>query len=510
MNIMEIIMKKFLGLVIVLAALVLGSYYGMGLITERTLEKNIEIINQSNGLFVDIEHYNRGWYSSTAVLNWRFHTPERVSKNSNGESTTIAAKDYKIQMPITIYHGPIIYSDTGVMFGLGYVRSDVAIPQEYAEKFSNTFTPESTKPKLSLSLFVNYLNNSNLHMDLPAFKLISKQGGDVFEWDGMKSHISASSNLRNINGGFTIDGAGLTKNKVKVTLGKVFSNYNLHQTDEGIYLGNASLSLPSLVVTDNAQKILDIEQFTVSSSSDIQSGLFNSQFTTSLDKVTAHDKVYGPARLEMSIKNIDAQALAELNTEANKIQQGPDAERQQALLAMIPALPKLFSKGAQFEVSKLSLVVPEGTIEGNLLLSLPNGDTGNPFQLLQKIMGHGILKVPATMLKGLMTVSARQKLLSQPTLQQAMVQQMKNNDSEQAKIGETPSNPAQENQEQSKPMTVVDVEQQATAQADQELSNMVKSGLITLQGTEYVIEVNLAQGQLSVNGKPFTPAMMQF
>jgi uncharacterized protein YdgA (DUF945 family) len=510
MNITEIMMKKFLGLVVVLAALVLGGYYGMGLITERTLEKNIEIINQTNGVFVDIENYHRGWYTSTAVLNWRLHTPERLSKNSNGESTTIAAQDYKIQMPITIYHGPIIYSDTGIRFGLGYVRSDVVMPQEYAEKFSNMFTAESTKPQVSFSVFVNYLNNSNLHIDIPAFKLISKQGGDQFEWNGMRSHLSASSNLRDINGGFAIDGAGMTKNKVNITLGKLISNYNLHQTDEGIYLGSASLTLPSFVVTENAQKILDVEQFTLSSSSDINSGLFNSQFTTSLNKVTAHERVYGPARLEMSIKNIDAQALAELNTAANKIQQGAEAERQQALLAMIPVLPKLFGKGAQFEVSTFSLVVPEGTIEGNLLVSLPKGDTGNPFQLLQKVVGHGTLKVPAMMLKGLMVVSAKQKLLSQPTLQQAMVQQMKTNDSAQEKIGETPNSPAQDNQVQNKPLAAVDVEQQATAQADQELSNMVNTGLIVLQGTEYVIDVNLAQGQLSVNGKPFTPAMMQF
>ena len=36
-------MKKILGLVVVIAALVLGSYFGMGLITERTINKNINV-----------------------------------------------------------------------------------------------------------------------------------------------------------------------------------------------------------------------------------------------------------------------------------------------------------------------------------------------------------------------------------------------------------------------------------------------------------------------------------
>ena len=47
-------MKKLIGLVVIIAALVLGGYYGMGLVTERTLKKNVAIINQSNCLFVDV------------------------------------------------------------------------------------------------------------------------------------------------------------------------------------------------------------------------------------------------------------------------------------------------------------------------------------------------------------------------------------------------------------------------------------------------------------------------
>ena len=59
-------------------------------------------------------------------------------------------------------------------------------------------------------------------------------------------------------------------------------------------------------------------------------------------------------------------------------------------------------------------------------------------------------------------------------------------------------------------MTAADVELQATEQTDRKLSTLVQAGLLSVQGTEYVIELNLQQGQLSVNGKPFNPAMMQF
>ncbi len=535
-------MKKLIGLVVIVAALVLGGYYGMGVVTERTLKRTVDIINQSNGLFVDIEQYDRGWFTSTALLNWRLHIPERLVKDQNGQSTTVPAQDHKIQMPLTIYHGPIIYSDTGVRFGLGFAQSELLMPTAYMQKFSNLFTSESDQPKLRLSIFVNYLNNSRLHIGLPGFKLIAKQGGDQFEWSGMDSDFSVSSNLRNIDGSVTIDGASLIKNKMKATLGKVSSDYDLHQTDSGLYLGDASLSLPSLVIAQNDQKVFELEQFSLRSNSDIESGLFSSYFQTSLDKLTMHNKIYGPAILEMSIKNLDAEVLASINEQANKMHQGAsDSERQQALFALLPQLPKLFSRGAQFEISKLSLVMPEGAVEGDMLVSLPQGDSSNPFQLLQKVQGRGKLKIPAPVLKEFMTLSIKQKLISQPSMQQAMVQQLQNNAAAQtpaaaptdpqtaaptgtpAVTTPPPADPALAataaqpqataptvTQDPSKPMTVADIEQQAQAQTDQKLSALVQSGLLSLQGNEYVIEVNFVQGQLSINGKPFNPAMIQF
>lgn len=536
-------MKKLIGLVVIVAALVLGGYYGMGLVTERTLKRNVDVINQSNGLFVDIEQYNRGWFTSTAILDWRLHIPERIVKDKNGQSTTLPAQDHKIQMPITIYHGPVIITDTGVRFGLGYAHSDLTMPLNYANKFADLYTSDSSQPKLRLSLFVNYLNNSRLHIELPEFKLIAKEGGSRFEWFGMDSDFSVSSNLKNIDGNVTIDGVSLLKNKIKAVLGKVTSNYVLNQTTTGLYLGEADFSVPSVDVTENDQNIFKVEQFSARSNSNIDGGLFNSHFKTSVEKLNARGKTYGPALLEMSLKNLDAQILAIINEQVSKMQQGSDTERQQALFALLPQLPKLFSKGAQFEISKLSFVMPEGAVEGDVLVSLPKGDAGNPFQLLQKIQGHGKLKFPAAVLKEFLMISIKQKLISNPPLQQAMLQQIQNNTAAQqqavvpvepakttgattsttttstTETVSTAATPVQAPtapgasvavQDPSKVMTIADIDKQAEIQAEQKLSTLQQTGVLTLQGNEYVVEVNLQQGQLTVNGKPFNSTMLQF
>src|SRR5690349_5145107 len=125
---MENRMKKITGLIIILAVLILGGYYGMGVLTEKTIGKNIEVIDQSNGLYAEIEQYHRGLFSSEAKIKWRLHVPERVVKDANGQMQTLPAQDYNMEMPLTVNHGPIIFTKSRVRFGFGYAEAVFPFP----------------------------------------------------------------------------------------------------------------------------------------------------------------------------------------------------------------------------------------------------------------------------------------------------------------------------------------------------------------------------------------------
>lgn len=484
-------MKKLAGLIIILAVLILGGYYGMGFLTERTIKKNIEVINQTNGLFANIEEYNRGWFTSDAQVKWRLHVPERIVKDDNGNSQTVAAQDYQTNMPLHICHGPFIFCNNKVRFGVGYAETEFPIPEQYVKQFDEQFTKESTKPQLDLNIFVNYFLRSSLELEVPEFKLIAKDGSGTFTWKGLESNLNVSSNKDQVDGDFVIDGLIFNKTDTTVTLDKVTTEYDLHQTKAGLYLGDASFNLPSFDVTVKNESTVNIKDLTMSSSSDIDDNLFNTHFSLGVKSILANKKIYGPGELEMSLKNLDADVLAKINQQANAMQNGTEAERQQAMMAMLPELPKLFSKGAEFEISKCNFKIPEGSIDGNLLVSLPKGDNENPFELMQKVQGHAKLKMPAALIKQLIQQSVMQQMAKQPDLQQTLVQQLQ------------AANPSA-NQAQ------VTTEQLATMQADKQISTMEQNGLIVQSGSDYVIEVNLEQGKFSINGKPFDPAMVKF
>lgn len=542
-------MKKIIGLVVILAVLVLGSYYGMGLLTERTFKRNVDIINQSNGLFVDVEHYNRGWFSSSALVNLSLRFPSHVVKNADGQTAVIPAKEYKVKIPFMVFHGPVMFSHRGVKFGLGYADTQVLLPTKYVSEFNTMYTTASIQPKLNLSLLVNYLDNSFINMDIPAFKLISKNDGSIFDWSGLNTQMNLSRGLHKIKGNVGLDGLQMIKDKVKATFGKMVADYNLHQANGGIYLGEAAFSLPQLVVENGNQKMFALEQWDMHTSSDIQQNLFSSSFTTSFKKLMLHDKQYGPGMLEISVKNLDAPTLAQINQLSNSMQQSSVEARQQTVMGLLPLLPKLLSKGPAIEISKLSLVMPEGVVNGNLLISLPAGEVANPFQMIQKLQGHSTLTVPSKVVREIMLISMRQKL-QKPSLQQAMIQQMRttnaaslqqttgqvnttaspssattNGDS--TKLKEEPTTTTAQPQSagtgsqtqmatpqaapaEPQPLTAAEIEQQAAAQTDLRISAMLQSGVLTQQGNDYIIEFSLTQGQLTVNGKPFSAAMLQF
>ncbi|HHF7366913.1 TPA: YdgA family protein [Legionella bozemanae] len=489
-------MKKFTGLIIILAVLILGGYYGMGFLTERTIRKNIEVIDQSNGLYAEIQRYNRGLFDSEAQIKWQLHIPERIVKDEKGQPQTLPAQDYNMVMPLTIHHGPIIYANNKLRFGLGYAEAFFPFPEQYKQQFDTQFTKESVKPQLDLSIFVNYLNESTVDFKVPNFKLIAKDGSGNLEWLGMDSSTTMSSGMGKVAGKVVLDGLNATKDDTKITLSKVSSDYDLHETPAGLYLGDANFSLPSFDIFVKDQKMFSINDLAIRSDSDIEQHLFNTNFNLTLKSVLANGQNYGPGELQVALRNIDADVLAKINQQTTAMQNGNEMQRQQAMLALLPEVPKLFNKGAEFEISKLSFTIPQGQIEGNMFVTLPKGENANPFEMMQKIQGKAKLQVPAEAVKAVMKQSVLQQIAKKPDLQQTLAQQLK-----------ATQDGSQTNQPAAPAPTP---EQLAEMQTNKQINALQQNGLITAQGKDFVIEVSLDQGKFTINGKPYDPSMMKF
>jgi len=496
-------MKKLIGFVVLIAALLLGCYYGMGVLTERTLKKNIDVLNQSDGVTVVLKSYHRSWFTSDATLDWTLTIPARVIER-NGQMIAEPESTYTAQMPLMIHHGPIMVANGQLMFGLGYASSRVDLPAAYLDKFNTLYTPDSVKPSLQLSVYVNYLNDTRLQLIAPKFNLVSKNGNTRFEWLGMSSDVNVSSDRKQIKGHLLIDGLSWVNEHVKGVLSDVRSDYDLHATSTGLYLGDANLYLPSIAVTKDGNNILQVNEFDLHSTTEITKGLFNSSFKAALAKLVVNQKTFSSCSLALSIQRLDAKVLADMNNKMANVQHGTESERQRALLSLLPDVPALLNKGAALKISELRIGLPDGVIKGNVLISLPNENITNPFQLIQKITGDGKLTISSAVLKSALRDSLRQRIQATAQLREAMAQSASSS-TEQV----TPPAVATPTEVAAPMISAAEVEQQAITQADQKIAELVKAGVILEQGADYVLEFKIAQGQLRINGKEFNPAMLQ-
>ena len=211
-------MKKIMIIALVFVVVVLGAYFSTGLITERTLKKNLSTLNQANGFSVDLVGYHRGLFQSAAHLTWHMQVPEKVTKNEDGRTIVIPTKLYTFDMPLVVYHGPVVFEAGHIRFGLGAACGQLALPKAYATEFANMFTSKSTEPQLIVKLFVTYLNKTHLEIEVPSFQLITKQDHHQLEWLGMNSDLQFSPENTRLQGHLVLDGLRLNSEKLRLIL----------------------------------------------------------------------------------------------------------------------------------------------------------------------------------------------------------------------------------------------------------------------------------------------------
>jgi uncharacterized protein YdgA (DUF945 family) len=154
-------------------------------------------------------------------------------------------------------------------------------------------------------------------------------------------------------------------------------------------------SLPSFVVKNGDVAMVEVKSLEASSSTDVNDDMFDASISLSLDKVTAQGKTYGPGHLSLSLQQLDAETVSNINQIAQKAKNGSESERQQAMLSIIPQLPKLLSKGATLSLTDTSMTFPEGRVDLSLKTVLPaTTESSNPLTLMKDIKGEGSVSMP--------------------------------------------------------------------------------------------------------------------
>lgn len=466
-------MKKIAGVIIVLALLVLAGYYITGMNVERTLNKNIGSIPKTPIFNVYLDQYQRGWFSSHARLGLKMHVPEQTVTDKNGVAKVDPAVDFDLNFPLTINHGPIIVTDNGLRFGMGQV---------------------TTQPQTHYGVLIDYYNNLLFKYTLPGFAIkgnVHVNDGDFqAEWLGLQSLLSVSANMDQLAGSSTIFGLDASAHNLVFKLGKISHVFKLNKNEDGLWLGDSQLSIPSIVVNAGDNNSFNLDDFALTSVSGIKEKMLYFNLDLSLKKVLVAGQNYGPGIFKFKIRNLDAKALADINQlgwQMAQKSQNPNV----MMLSMLSELPKLISKGAEVELAEMALTLPEGIITGNFKISIPKSESSDLGQLMQKAYGEGQFKAPMTVVKSLLVTTIMSKKNDNLAQQQ-------------------PTNPAITTALPASPASTTEPStEDPKIQADKLLQDYVNKGILKIDGPDYLITIKLKNQQFMINGKIIDPSLLK-
>lgn len=508
-------MRKWLYLVLVLviAGLFSGAYYVTGVKAEKEFGLFIKSANNLPNLKVAAENYHRGWLKSTVHIHAILHRPPQQYNTQAGILQTLPAQDVSFSFDMTIYHGPIIFADHHIAFGLGYAEADVPLPDEILNKFNQVFTPNSTKPTFNISLLLRYAGKLDVVVDVPSFTLVSKDNLAKIDWHGLHGHWLVSQKLSHINGRVVFHGMTFKMGDANGSMGSVRMKYDVRNQKKGVLSGKASVGLEKLQVVLGPQSIV-VDGFQAVSESNIKNKdsipLVDSSLSADVSSLTYQGLDYGPGTVDIHLSNLDAEALSQIQQKLQSASNENLTESQQNMfmLTLLPELSRLLSKGAEFQMKQLQLAIPQGLIIATAKIKLPlqvqPNENQNPLQLIQQMRAYVKAEVPMAWLNDRLTDFFQVKIEQRQLMEQQMATNATNNTQTENIASASDENTVSTDEKVTKPLlSLQEMNSLAKQQALEQLRNLVQNGVLIQKEDVYQIKVTYKDGTLYINGKPF-------
>lgn len=490
-------MWKWLTLLLIIVAVVLlGAPYGMGIMAEKQISKLASDASRTPNMSVTVMDYNRGWFKSKAQIEVSVQVPNR--KGSARRSTTMtqqpAMRTFRFKINENIVHGPIIFKD-GVKLGQGFVRSDVSLTSQQQQMLNMMFTVQGATPHAVLSMLIKIDGGVITNVDVPAFTLVAKRKQGSLKWLGMSGYWNVAADMKRVTGRLTMDGANVDSKKAQIQIGKMDVKYNEKEDGAGIWVGDVKFSFPDISVMMGGKALFKMSGMEMTSDSSVNAQkLLDSTLNFDMAKLMIKDVAYGPATYRSTLKNLDTQTLLKIQKQAQSANDANLSPQQQRLMLMslLPLIPDVFSKGAVFDLQKLSVTLPQGVVNANGKVSMPNTDTtkGQKMSMQQAykaIDANFNLELPIAVAKKAVSTMMARKLTKRQALQRALAQQL-----QQQGNGSNPS---------MQPLSRQQIQVQAQESADKQLQQWVSAGFLAQEGSTYKMKATLQKGELTVNGK---------
>ncbi len=366
--------KGIVVLLVVVALLVLLSPGLIGRMAEKSVDENLNwAAEQSGGVVVTSESFDRGWFSSQGQ--------HRVRIDDDNLKVLLGSMDEPPdfdELPVLVIdtrldHGLIpvgsMSREKGSLApGLGSAVSTLSIELASGETVS---LPGAVYSKISLggSLQSSYV--------LPSGSF--KQDGGAISWDDTEievttnpssGKVSFSGDIGSLKAGDGVDQVALA--------GLEFSGYQ-QPTAFGFAVGDIRLELGDMSITSGGVEAGGLTRMSIDASSRLDNGRLSGHSLLELDSKPVPQFGEFSLNADVSLAGADAEAIGALQRSLEVQGTNADPDPTQFFTVNEEPIKRLLASGIELRFDRLDVTMPMGTVTSRLNLKVSEEDT-EPFE----------------------------------------------------------------------------------------------------------------------------------
>ncbi len=453
-------MKK---IAILFSILVVVLLIAPGLVGFKAQDRYLEIVSglEQLGLEITRSDYRRGWFGSRAETEFTLALP-----------TDLELPAFKLSMYSDIVHGPLS-PDGGVA---------MAAISTYFKVNDAALFPEGDNHILNSRISLD--GNGKTLIEIPAIKLSGQPGEPEIQFSGAEGEILFDTSFTQLGLDLAVPalwlggGAGQSLKVSDVTLSS-----RSNSGHSSLSLGSGKLGIKQIdFVNPRGGMKVRVEAVDLFGDTREEGGNLGFSATYTMQALAVNDMRYGPAELQIDFGNIAAAAAAQLKQGMQDIRQQKlsQQERGMAIISMLMGVgPELLRANPKIAIKRLFVKTPHGDIEGQITLTadgLKWDEVGDRLVLLRKLNADGSVRLPETLLRGVLEIQAQQGLRQHFAMR--------------IQTGEIEAMPSEQ-----------EIQTLGHDMIQQRLEGLLQQGLLIRDGEYLSSSAKLEGGLLRVNGK---------
>lgn len=402
----------FAVIVLVLICTVFFTAYVFGIKAEDAYHKWVDHWAHVSSLRVVSKKYDRGWFSSNAETIFEY-------SNSRGLILTLSEHDFLVHGPIAL-RGIFQHKISREPF-LARIKTEVRGQLNNQSELGDMIR---LLPPLEVDTVFSLQGDGTSKISMQSFSYRHEKLKEFLTWEGLSGNstfVPKGNKFRmdlNLPGLEVVDedlSASFSKAEIVLTLDHAEKNINAQL--DSMSLRTKDIEIHNLSGGSEEIRSLSMNDLESSWSSEVKDGLINGSQKIGFEKLTVNDSnKFGPGALEFSMRNINSDAINEINKSIDSLGGDLIADQQMQLRTLgriIKYLPQLADDHAEFEITRLSLHTPDGEFMAKAKVHIDGNSSQlklNPFYAIEAVNADVMISVPRAMLEHIIKEITREEI----------------------------------------------------------------------------------------------------